>query len=145
MPISTNNIPCYCKDAQLQQQTAQLREQDAKLKQQHALLEQKVAQLKQKDVELQHKDEESGRQYAILLHEHQQLEQELNRIQYVCEGDQLQLKWKNPLSVEPVSSYLSIFFTSYPHSFFPIIAPFESKVKMLGVLKQVIQVNPWTT
>ena len=62
--------------------------------QEHALLQ-------QKDTEIWHKDEESGRQYAILLHEHQQLQQERDQLRR--ERDQLQQESSHSLSAKPVS------------------------------------------
>ena len=94
------------KDVQLKGQTVQLRQQDGRLReqvvnQQHTLLQQKDTQLKQKDAELRYKNEESGRQCAVLLHEHQQLQQE--RDQLCHERDQLQRESSRSLSAKPVS------------------------------------------
>ena len=99
------------KDTQLKEQTARLREQDVELKQQHTLLQQKDAQLKQKDAELRHKDEESGRQYAVLLHEYQQLQQERDQLRR--ERHQLQRESSRSLPAKLVScSHLFVSFSS---------------------------------
>ena len=103
------------KDAQLREQTAQLRDQTAQLRelhdqvtQQHTLLlqmdaklKQKDAKLKQKDAKLRHKDEESGRQFTILICEHQQLQQECDQLH--CERDQLRQVSSLSLSAKLVS------------------------------------------
>ena len=89
------------KENTIQQKDTQLREQDAELKHQRTLLQQKDTQLKKKDAELRHKDKDSGRQYAILLHEHQKLQQEYDQLRR--ERDQLQQKGKVSLFAKPVS------------------------------------------
>ena len=109
--ICQKDIQLREQTAQLQQQTAQLRVLHDQVTQQHILLQQIDAELKQKDAELRHKDEKSGRQYAILLHEHQQLQQECDQLCH--ERDQLQRESSHSLSVKPVScSHLFVSFSS---------------------------------
>ena len=85
----------------------------------------KNEQLREKDQQLRHKDEESGRQYAVLLHEHQQVQQERDQLRHErdqlqqehdrlrCERDQLQRESSRSLSAKPVScSHLFVSFSS---------------------------------
>ena len=83
------------KDTQLQQYQTQLQEKDDQLKQIDDQLKQKDVQLKQKDAQLKQNDEDSGREYALLLHENQQIQQE--RDQLKCELDQLNHEHNQPI------------------------------------------------
>ena len=76
------------KDTELQQKDAQLEQRDQILRLQHEELELKDTQLQQyrtqpqvkDDDEVKQKDEDSGREYALLLQEKQQIQQERDKL-----------------------------------------------------------------
>ena len=121
--LHQNHSQLILKDTQLKQKDAQLKEKDTKLKQKDAechlycsLLKQKDAQLKRKDTQLKEKDtkslkqtdtqlqleqtqlkkknEDSGQEYALLLQNYHQLQQERDHLKR--EHDQLKASQQKP-------------------------------------------------